>query len=133
MADSSNLHPVDFWGWLTAEGQNVEPVAGSTVTIGSGGEWLHGPWAPLSLTCATPPADMAFELLTSSAAPPAVMDADFDLDQDVDGDDFSFFDFCASGPAVPITDSCCQPADFDVDGDVDLLDFAEFQLQFTGP
>ncbi|MHC5110032.1 MAG: hypothetical protein ACYTHJ_09150 [Planctomycetota bacterium] len=58
--------------------------------------------------------------------------ADFDLDGDVDGDDYAIFLDCADGPASPIAPGC-GPDDMDFDGDVDLADFQVFQQFFTGP
>jgi hypothetical protein len=59
-------------------------------------------------------------------------DADFDGDQDVDGDDFAHFVQCFTGPGGQLAPDC-DPGDFDGDGDVDLADTASFQRAFTGP
>jgi len=58
--------------------------------------------------------------------------ADFDKDGDVDMDDYTEFENCATGPAIPQTDPAKQKADFDSDGDVDQSDFGIFQREFTG-
>jgi hypothetical protein len=58
--------------------------------------------------------------------------ADFDHDGDVDADDFSRFDACVSGPAVPVF-SGCEAKDLDGDGDVDQADFGLFQRCYRGP
>ena len=59
--------------------------------------------------------------------------ADFDLDNDVDGDDLVVFAACARGAAVPsIGTETCQQADFDRDSDVDQSDFGIFQRCFSG-
>ncbi len=64
--------------------------------------------------------------------------ADYDLDEDVDLDDFEAFYDCSKGPnTVPdpspseCTAACHSAFDFDADGDVDLKDFAEFQTRFA--
>ncbi|HOW71196.1 MAG TPA: right-handed parallel beta-helix repeat-containing protein [Phycisphaerae bacterium] len=58
--------------------------------------------------------------------------ADFDADWDVDGDDLSHLQSCASGPAVPFSPGDCAHADFDGDGDVDQSDFGLFQQCYSG-
>lgn len=59
--------------------------------------------------------------------------ADFDGDCDVDMDDVSTFEACASGPGVPPDIArMCQTADFDNDADVDQADFAVMQKCLTG-
>ncbi len=57
---------------------------------------------------------------------------DLDNDCDVDTDDFSLFEACASGPSVP-PPSGCGARDFDADGDVDMDDFGQFQRCYSGP
>lgn len=59
--------------------------------------------------------------------------ADFDLDGDVDLDDFSLFQMCFSGPNRPAPFPECGVTDLDHDSDVDLHDFALFQACFNGP
>ena len=56
---------------------------------------------------------------------------DFDNDGDVDGDDYTVFDGCASGPAVAYSGQCAD-ADFDTDSDVDQSDFGVFQRCYSG-
>ncbi len=59
---------------------------------------------------------------------------DFDDDNDVDLNDFSFFQMCFNGPnRMSSSPGDCAPTDFDHDGDVDLDDFAFFQRCFNGP
>ncbi len=66
-------------------------------------------------------------------APPPTAAADFNADYDVDGDDLTVFESCASGPAVPHDGTeGCQQADFDDDNDVDQSDFAIFQRCLSG-
>lgn len=68
-------------------------------------------------------------------------DGDFDLDMDVDWDDYRAFAVCLFGPAeLPQPDEpavttceveCLNAFDFDDDRDVDLQDFAAFQTVFS--
>ena len=63
---------------------------------------------------------------------------DFDLDDDVDLDDFVVLVGCLAGPGVRIPPDGCTQDPFDVtdlngDEDVDLGDWATFQLAFRGP
>ena len=58
--------------------------------------------------------------------------ADFDRDGDVDGDDVTALEACASGPAIPRGPGCTGK-DLDTDGDVDSDDFAVFQRCYSGP
>ncbi len=57
---------------------------------------------------------------------------DFDGDGDVDQEDLSLFEDCASGPGVPRA-AGCGLRDGDGDGDVDQSDFGRFQVMLTGP
>ncbi|MHC4443652.1 MAG: DUF6531 domain-containing protein [Planctomycetota bacterium] len=56
---------------------------------------------------------------------------DYDLDGDIDTDDFNIFEACASGPNIP-HDPGCEDKDFDEDNDADQNDFAEWQKLYTG-
>ncbi len=56
---------------------------------------------------------------------------DLDHDCDVDTADFTLFEACVSGPAVPRLTGCAD-RDFDGDGDVDLSDFGILQRCFRG-
>jgi hypothetical protein len=58
-------------------------------------------------------------------------DPDFDLDHDVDLDDYAAFESCSSGPAVPPA-SGCEDKDLDDDEDVDQSDFGVFQRCISG-
>jgi hypothetical protein len=59
---------------------------------------------------------------------------DFDLDNHVDPDDFTFLMNCFGGPTVtPIVGTGCEAADLDGNGFVDQDDFGIFQRCFTGP
>jgi len=57
---------------------------------------------------------------------------DFDLDNDVDQEDFGRFQECISGSGTLYEPGCLR-ADFDKDNDVDLEDFVKFQACVTGP
>jgi hypothetical protein len=56
---------------------------------------------------------------------------DFDVDGDVDLDDFGLLEGCLSGPRV-LPPLGCARASLDGDVDVDFADFAVFQRTFTG-
>lgn len=58
---------------------------------------------------------------------------DFDADDDVDLDDFGFFQLCFRGPNAPPLYPACWLPDYDADDDVDLMDFGRFQACFNGP
>ncbi len=58
--------------------------------------------------------------------------ADFDLDDDVDLEDFGFLQKCYSGSTIPYAPGC-GPADIDGDGDVDQADYNLFKSCLTGP
>jgi len=69
----------------------------------------------------------------------AIAAGDFDVDGDVDVDDFMGLADCLAGPGVapaPATPACVQACldafDFDADEDVDLADWAAFQVGFAG-
>lgn len=69
----------------------------------------------------------------------AIAGGDFDVDGDVDLDDYATFADCLAGPdespspsVAECADACLAAFDGDDDGDVDLADFTEFQLMFTG-
>jgi hypothetical protein len=56
---------------------------------------------------------------------------DFDIDRDVDQEDFGHLQACFSGATHPY-EAGCEDADLDRDDDVDLEDFAEFQECMAG-
>ena len=98
-------------GDYSLSGTVGQPDAG-TMTLAGGSFELHGGfWIGLTCTLSIP--------------------ADYDDDCDVDQDDFTLFESCASGPDVPYTDDCADK-DFDTDNDVDHNDFAVFQRCITG-
>jgi hypothetical protein len=47
--------------------------------------------------------------------------------------DLQRFEDCASGPAVPYGEPCCESVDFDHDGDVDHDNYLLFEACATGP
>lgn len=58
--------------------------------------------------------------------------ADFDLDGDVDHDDFSFFQECYTGTGGSVTPECVA-ADFNGDDDADQDDLVTFETCASGP
>jgi len=56
--------------------------------------------------------------------------ADFDDDNDVDGDDFTDFEACFTGPGIPYAAGCFA-GDIEGDGDIDCEDYAGFQDSWT--
>jgi len=93
--------------------------------------------------CASHPLGCGVSLDCNSTGVPdeceTIAAGDFDVDSDVDLDDFAAFVDCMAGPDTPpdpTASACvqaCQDAfDWDDDNDVDLADFAEFQALFTG-
>ena len=64
---------------------------------------------------------------------PAIHPCDFDLDSDVDADDWAVFGGCMTAPGEAPTAGLCATADLDRDGDVDQSDFGVFQRCFSGP
>ncbi|MCP4226777.1 MAG: hypothetical protein GY773_25840, partial [Actinomycetia bacterium] len=63
---------------------------------------------------------------------PGVVDPDFDLDVDVDMEDFGHFQACITGPGQNITDPDCLDTDLDGDSDCDQDDFTVFQACLSG-
>ncbi len=57
---------------------------------------------------------------------------DFDLDEDVDLDDFAVMQACLSGIGIPQQDPSCQAARLDVDPDVDTNDLDLFLTCLSG-
>jgi CubicO group peptidase (beta-lactamase class C family) len=55
---------------------------------------------------------------------------DIDDDGDIDGDDLTIFETCASGPAVPL-ETCCEQVDMDGDHDGDQSDFGVLQVNLN--
>lgn len=59
--------------------------------------------------------------------------ADFDLDFDVDMDDYAHLQHCMAGSNIPQNDPSCQDALLDADNDVDANDLAIFLNCMSGP
>ena len=76
--------------------------------------------------CGTESSDPA-ELTVMEPGP-----GDFELDCDVDADDYAHWPGCTTGPHGGPYPAVCEPFDVDFDGDVDLWDFGEFQCVFGG-
>jgi PKD repeat protein len=68
---------------------------------------------------------------TVTSTPPAIP-GDFDGDGDVDFMDVAFFENCATGPGIPLSDPNCASADLDGDDDVDVSDFGILQRCLSG-
>jgi len=58
---------------------------------------------------------------------------DFDLDSDVDQEDFGRFQACLTGPGIPQNDPACLDARLDADSDVDAADLTLFRQCVSGP
>jgi len=56
---------------------------------------------------------------------------DYNLDREVDFEDFAAFQACFTGSGPVETSPCCRILDFEPDADVDLDDYAAFLLVFT--
>ena len=64
---------------------------------------------------------------------PPIIPGDDDRDGDVDADDYTTFEACASGPEIPHSGTAtCHDADFDTDNDIDQEDFGVFQRCISG-
>ncbi|HOW72749.1 MAG TPA: glycerophosphodiester phosphodiesterase family protein [Phycisphaerae bacterium] len=63
---------------------------------------------------------------------PAIHPCDFDLDSDVDADDWTLFGGCVTAPGEVPAAGFCTTADLDRDGDVDQSDFGVLQRCFVG-
>ncbi len=66
-----------------------------------------------------------------AVVPFRVPPGDFDLDSDVDLDDFAAFKACVTGPGG-LMEPGCGLGDLDIDLDIDLADLGLLQLSFTG-
>jgi hypothetical protein len=63
---------------------------------------------------------------------PRLLPPDLDEDCDVDQDDYTEFQDCATGPEIPQLDTECLRADFDGDSEVEQEDFGFLQQCFAG-
>ena len=75
--------------------------------------------------------DLALPLSTVFIAGSPTHPLDFDADGDVDQDDVTLFESCASSPGIPLA-AGCKGKDLDQDNDVDQSDLAAFQRCFSG-
>ncbi len=89
-------------------------------------DWMDVPGAGNGETFA-----LAWYLKGTTTLPP-VAPADLDQSGRVDFGDVQYFNRCASGPAIPVTDGCCERADLDHDADVDQDDFGILQRCYSG-
>jgi len=64
---------------------------------------------------------------------PPTVPADLDQDGDVDENDYTIYEDCATAPGVGLPSVDCAVADFDGDNDVDQSDFSVFQRCVSGP
>jgi hypothetical protein len=60
------------------------------------------------------------------------LSGDYDVDGDVDEEDYARFGDCITGPDAGPIAAGCDLFDFDLDADVDAGDFQTFQESFTG-
>lgn len=67
-----------------------------------------------------------------SLCPTIFVTPDFDRDGDVDQDDLTVFESCATGPGVAQLNEACDKAKLDTDDDVDQIDFGVFQRCLSG-
>jgi hypothetical protein len=111
------------WLWSFGDGgtSNASQATHIYTTLG-----LHA----VSLTVAGPGGSdsitrQAFIEVTPSAA-------DFDLDADVDMEDFGHLQACLTGPGIEQTDDTCSDAKLDADSDVDQDDFDLFRQCLNG-
>ena len=74
----------------------------------------------------------AYRFSFTMSAVPLSEACDFDEDEDVDLEDYTFISDCLSGPNAETIDPGCEDADLDWDGDVDLADVFGFQAAFDG-
>lgn len=62
-----------------------------------------------------------------------IVPGDFNVDGDVDQEDYGRFQACISGNGIPQTDPNCAPAKLDIDDDVDQSDMESFLGCLSGP
>jgi len=71
--------------------------------------------------------------LVDNAGVNVILPGDYDVDGDVDWDDYDVFAACFSGEGTPPGDPDCLFFDFDFDSDVDCIDWEVFEQAWTGP
>jgi PKD repeat protein len=74
-----------------------------------------------------------FTVYVDAITQPCPPKSDFDVDGDIDQDDFGHFQACFTGNGIAQTDPTCRDARLDADQDVDLDDANLFQSCFGGP
>jgi hypothetical protein len=72
-------------------------------------------------------------LVDSAGVNVDIPDADYDMDGDVDEDDYNVFASCFTGTGIPPEDPDCNFFDLDSDGDVDCVDLDLLAAVWTGP
>jgi len=114
-------------GVALTDGGNISGATTATLTVDPVGLGDAGSYdVVVSDDCASIAGNAA--LLTIMFPP-----GDFDLDGDVDQDDFGRFQACLSGDTVPQGLPECRPAHMDGDSDVDKNDVALFLQCLSGP
>ena len=116
---------IDTWSWSFGdEGTSGDPNPSH--------EYLDPDTYTVSLTVTGPGgSDTETKANYITVTEPAY-DGDFDHDDDVDQEDFGFFQVCLSGSGIAQPDPACEPAQLDDDNDVDQDDFAVFLACFSG-
>lgn len=132
----------DFAGTVVVVNTNAYPSGPTDGTVlvdrpgtpGEAEQFVHE-----AIACGTTYyyAIFAYDQVLNFAASPLlpavrVQCADFDLDDDVDQDDFAVLQRCLSETVVGYPPGCA-PADMDANGKVDQKDVAQFQPCLSGP
>ena len=123
------------WRWQKdgtdlADGGPYSGTATPTLTISNVSAPQAGAYrCVVQDACSTAVSDVAM-LSVSGLAP---VPGDFDLDRDVDQQDFGHFQVCITGIAVPQLDPQCQDARLDEDEDVDFYDLQIMLGCMTAP
>ncbi len=116
---------IDAWSWSFGD-------SGTSAAPNPQHEYLNPGNFTVSLTVTGPGGSDTEAEPDYITVSPSAYDGDFDNDDDVDQEDFGFFQACLTGAGVSQTLPECEPAHLDEDGDVDQSDFAIFQFCFSG-